>query len=130
MININDFKPELVGRGEWKVMHTGVARAVNLDDRRFAIRVIRLVVNNLSCAICYEHAINYLSEYPPENYAYSTEALFEWLYYFHQAANEHSGKHSFPTLEEVRQFYFYNTEKCTEGCGVIHSDEPVKNYID
>ena len=127
-IEVNDFKPELVGRGQWHVIHMLSARADTLEKRERVCWVIEIIVRNLICKICWEHANTYLSTNPPDRFKHDYLLFFKWGYEFHKSANIHAGKNS-PPFDDVRKFYFENTEKCTQECGNVPEKE-VKNYID
>jgi len=129
MIDVNEFQPELVGRGQWHVFHTLSSKADSYEQREMVKWVIITCINNLRCQICFEHATNYLKKHPIEKSLSSKESLFLYLYNFHSAANEYAGKTS-PSYEEVKEFYFNNNQKCTKTCGKNKKIGEVKNYVD
>ena len=116
-ISINDFKSTETGRGQWHVFHTISSKASSIEERKMVIWTIKVVVNNLRCAICLEHATKYLKENPMDNLERSNIDLFKYIYNFHKSANEYAGKTS-PSFEEVRKFYYENGERCLiSNCG-------------
>ena len=124
-MNIEDFRPEYVGRGQWHVLHTLASNAKTQKERDSLVWVLNTVVNNLRCLICYKHATKYLKDNWRSTIAYDQGELFLFLYNFHKSANLFAGKTS-PSFEEVKSFYYENTERCTLTCG---QHEEVRNYI-
>lgn len=113
-IEVSDFKPEYVGRGQWHVIHTIASKANTIEERRMVIWTVRTIVRNLRCLKCLQHATEYIEDHRiPENNSYE---LFRYLYEFHKAANTYAGKSS-PSFEEIRKFYYENGERCSDECG-------------
>jgi hypothetical protein len=110
-INIEDFKPKYVGRGQWHVLHVLAAKCVDQEKRNSFVWILNTVINNLLCEECKKHAIEYMNLHWSRDIISSRESLFRFMYDFHLNANKYADKQS-PSYEEVRNFYLYNREVC------------------
>ena len=124
---IEDVIPKFTGRGTWVAIHTLTANALNTEQRRSAIWVIKTLVANIKCNVCLEHGSKYIKDHPLDDLEYNAEKLFKWTYDFHDSVNKRLGRVS-PSYDTVRYFYFESNERCSKECaddGIVPD-----NYIE
>ncbi len=96
---MNFTNPNVWGQGMWFTIHLVAITSTNPTN---TIKQIKFFLNNLPCDTCKQHALQYLSTHPLEDYVESTLnnsekiGLFIWTFKFHNAVNYRLGK---PSLE-------------------------------
>ncbi len=86
--------PTLWGPGVWFVLHLLAINAINQNE---TIKQIKFILHHLPCETCKEHALDYLSKFPIEDYketkvSNTNVGLFVWTFRFHNAVNYRHGK--------------------------------------
>ena len=123
--------PTVFGPGTWFAIHV-YARAADTPQKiKEYILYLRLIVNTLPCGICREHANDYLSKSPPENFidVKNKEGrligmfLHSWM--FHNIVNVRLGKAPIKFETAWNMYSDKSNAICTKDCG---NDLPVTNH--
>ena len=75
-------------RQKWDQIHTRAANSITPEQKAEYNTWIRQESATLYCAVCKQHAIQYIQNYPPEN----TDDKFMWSYTFHNNVNTRLNK--------------------------------------
>lgn len=93
---LGDLESKEVGEGAWSVIHT-----VSKHDRDLALWLYKQIYDKFLCLECREHFKQTYDANNPQN----SRDLFRWSYDAHLKANQHSGRNSHPTFEQVKSMY-------------------------
>lgn len=110
--------PKIFGPGLWYSIHI---TALKLGEESF-VNWLRVMISEIPCEKCKNHATEYLTLNPPENYKgiqdESTSELigmFKWTWKFHNDVNARLSK---PILDYNYCYTLYtSSEKCSKECG-------------
>lgn len=121
-----DFHMHKIGRGKWNDWHSVGFQLTERDQVIHEYEHVLISCGQIRCKECHDHAVEYIHKTSDYVYGFlvdynltNSEIVHlynKWLYDFHCAANENSGKTTpHPSFEEVADYYL-NFEVCEEGC--------------
>ena len=93
--------PQYVGPGVWLVIHQQALLATTPEQQEHFLQLMDELCDKFPCPKCRGHCLQYLEQYPPEDYCQVTVevkgeerplGLFLWSWNFHNAVNSRLGK--------------------------------------
>ena len=111
-------KPEIFGPGMWYSIHIS---AIKMGEEQF-LNWVRIIISNIPCLKCKNHATEYLGQNSPELYlnTYNQSGdligMFKWTWQFHNDVNKRLGK---KILDYTTAYKMYTDESvlCSSDCG-------------
>lgn len=80
--------PEAWGRGVWFMLHKWSANMENTPENATSfIAMLEVILPNLPCGTCAQHATTYLRRHPPIYNGDDPYWAFRWTVAFHNAVN-------------------------------------------
>jgi hypothetical protein len=116
------FKPDELGPGLWKPIHT-FAGAAHTEAKRLGVRNLMYSLREaFSCEECSGHLRQNLKDIPFEDYKDSAENCLLWTYLLHDCVNILKKRKS-PAWSEIRRIYLIVPGKggCSGDCAVPSS---------
>lgn len=101
--------PKVWGPGVWFCIHT---TALHSRDVKSAQLIVQNIIQNLPCAKCREHALNFLEKNPFREIGLTSSDFFKWTVDLHNKCNKWLGKPQL-TVEEARNIYL-RTNVCED----------------
>ena len=102
--------PARFGPGIWFVTHVGAIEATDDDKIIHFINLTRVMFSRIPCSTCRQHAMDYLTLYPPEDHIKTVDdfgdriGMFTWSWVFHNSVNCRLGK---PTINYHTAYNLY-----------------------
>lgn len=117
-MNITD--PRYIGPGIWILFHSRSYRANTKENIQKCIDFIVDTCENFPCEHCREHAIKYITEYPPSKFSSYIHAendigLFMWTVIFHNAVNARLKKNIMSIVKAI-ELYSSLGDSCDTAC--------------
>lgn len=101
--------PKVWGPGVWYCIHT---IALNSRDIRSDQRTVQIIIENIPCSKCREHALNFLEKNPFREVGLNSSDFFRWTVELHNKCNKWLNKPQL-TVQEARNIYL-NTRVCED----------------
>lgn len=105
--------------GIWFSIHIS---SINLEQNEFS-NFLEMILHHLSCLKCREHALEYLSTHPLDEYKklrnFEGEkiGMFKWTWEFHNSVNLRLGKHNLD-FETAYNMYKSEDQLCSSVCSL------------
>jgi hypothetical protein len=128
--NLGD--PKVFGPGCWFMLHLQATDATTPEKIANFISTLNLVIENLKCAECRSHAMEYLKTHPIEpfinlrNDSGRLIGMAKYVWKFHNTVNIRLGKSE---VDWETAFLMYSTfaGTCTKDCGADQSLLPLSS---
>lgn len=123
----NIINPEIVGPGQWFVMHLLGAEVKSEADLTNYKRTIEIILNGIKCNECHSDAIKYYKNKPIDDYR--GVGIFYWSVDFHNYVNMKLGKPIVPRNVAYDWFHRRTEETvCTKKCGETKKKRAVEYH--
>lgn len=109
--------PQKVGRGAWYVFMIMAAHSESVADRRWNCQIIRNFCQFFKCHQCHQHAIQYLSDNPPEKSIRNRDRHFDWVVQFMNSVQNRMGKPQYDPDILLRICTQEDYGVCMQDCG-------------
>lgn len=109
--------PEIFGPGKWEDLHLYAFHARSHDQKIHYIRYVEIILTNIRCQECRQHALKYLKKHPLTDRWSDKMGMFYWSVDFHNWVNKRLGKPQVPRDVAYNHFKYLQETICTEGCG-------------
>ncbi len=109
------------GPGLWFAIHTYAANATTVQRKRAFLDFIYIIVQNIKCQVCRDHATQYVQDHPPERMYNLVDpdgneiGLFKWTWIFHNAVNRRLGYDEM-SFEEAYSIFAPGKPTCIKNC--------------
>ncbi len=101
------------GPGTWNTIHLTAAWATSIERAEFYYQWLKLIISNLPCGECRNHAAEYMVHNPTEE----AEDLFLHAWRFHNAVNKRLGKPEMDYNTAAERYLGGGIKTCNSGCG-------------
>lgn len=128
--------PETFGPGLWFSIHLLALNAEDANSKKYFIKYIQMLCDNIKCSKCKNHLIDYVEKNPPEDCWGITPkidektkctGMFYWSWKFHNAVNLRLDK---PVITLADAYKIVKQPApCTAGCNVEESTKKINTKI-
>lgn len=128
-------KPEIWGCGTWFCLHTLAVHATTPEKIDEFIENLKIIISNLRCLKCKEHASAYVAEHPLEPYKDLRDknnkiiGMQKYIWQFHNNVNTRLQK---PLVDWETAYAMYNTIDvgiCASDCGSGSTSNEIQPLI-
>ena len=121
--------PKSWGPGVWFTIHLMAAKAVDTISKELFIDYLNVIIKNVPCLTCQEHATKYLRENPLIGYLTDEDpqGLFRWTWIFHNFVNSRLHK-PFVDWNTAYSMFYGSSSICSGDCGGLSRKHDMSKY--